>query len=38
VYRRRWLTRFIERAGMTKCAESSRLLPVPGAAGEISMD
>jgi len=30
VYRRRWLTRFIERAGKTKCAECSRLLPAPG--------
>ena len=30
MYRRRWLTRFIEGAGMTKCAEWSRILPAPG--------
>ncbi len=30
MYKRRWLTRFIGRAGMTKCAEWSRLLPAPG--------
>ncbi len=32
VYRRRWLTRFMERVGMTKCAEWSPLLPAPGAS------